>query len=105
MNLHVNAAARAKRDERLREYGLLGHKFEAEPARQSGRDQRSFHHREALADAASRAASERKIGVGGQARGEAVEPALWAERIGLGEIARIAMHDPLRHEHRGAGWE
>src|SRR6185437_5569838 len=98
MNFHANAAARAERNERLRDNRLARLEFEAEALRKRGRNQRRLHQSKSLTDAAARAASKRKICVRGKTPGQPVEPALGSKRERLGKIARVAMHDPLRHQ-------
>src|SRR6185437_11981728 len=105
MNFHANAAARAQRDERLRHNRLPRLEFEVEALREGRRNQRRLHQSKSLTNAAARAAAKWKICVRGKTRGQSIEPALGAERERLGKIARVAMHDPLRHQKRGACWE
>src|SRR5579864_3778517 len=97
MNFHANAAARTQSNERLRHNRLARLEFETETLRERRRNQRRLHQSESLTYAAPRATSKRKVGVRGKARRQSIEPALRAKRERLGKIARVAMHDPLRH--------
>ena len=99
----ILAVARAKRDERLRDYRMAGNQAKGKPLRQRGDDNGRFQHGESLADATPGAVAKRKIGACGKLIGQTCEPALGTKCVGIGIIARVAMHDPLRHEHGRAG--
>src|SRR5579862_3547504 len=100
MQIHANAVAGAKRDERLRDNCDARHELKTKPLRNGSNRNSRFKQRESLADAAPRTVSKREIGAGGQPLREAIEPALGAEGIRLVVIARIALRHPLRKYDR-----
>jgi hypothetical protein len=73
---HADSVARPQRHQRLGHHGMPRHDAKTKPLRDRCDHKRCFEQREALADAAPRAVAERKISSGGQALGEAVEPAV-----------------------------
>src|SRR6266508_4611671 len=100
MSLHSNAAARTQRDHWLGPDRQGLRERQAPRLCQRGQYENALHPREALADADSRSAAERKIcelrprGVGRESSR--------IEAIRIRPVARIAMHHILRHDGDGA---
>src|ERR1051326_5042785 len=100
LKFHQDASLRSKCDARLRLDCLAGREAQTPAARERGEGDDGLSPREALADAAALAAAEgevcelrsRLFRFGREARG--------VEAFGVGEEARVAVHDVLAGEHR-----
>src|SRR5688500_4408369 len=93
----------AERDARLRLDVAAGHEARTPAARERGEDEHGLRPREALADAAARAAAGAEV-CGLRARGRGLgRPALGVEAHGVGPEARVALDDvPAGEDARAA---
>src|ERR1700722_6672833 len=105
MQRHSNAVVRTERDERLGDNGMFADKPELESLRKRADCDGRLEHRKTLADAAPRPVSKREIRARGEPACQAVEPSFGAEAGWIIIVARIAVHHPLRHQHRRTGWK
>src|SRR5690348_843704 len=103
MDAHANAVGRAQSGERFRSNSLIRLQLEIKTLGESCEHEGRFHQCKSLPDAAALAASEWKVGKGREPGDESVEPSLRLERERLGKIARVAMHDPGRHQDCRSG--
>ena len=78
-----------------------GRQLDAETLRQRCGRQGSFHQRKRLTDTQTWSAAKGKIGKAREALCQTVWTRFRSERVWRREPARIARHDPRRHEHVG----
>src|SRR5438270_452459 len=92
---HPHLALRSKRDARLRLDAPVVRESQAPAARDGGEHEHSFSPCEAFADAAARAAAEGEVCELRTCLLRLRREAQRVERFGVGEEARVAVHDVL----------
>lgn len=97
--MQAKAVFRAERDGGLGDDLAGGVNVEAEALGQDCQDEGGFHYGEGVADTSSGATAEGKIGEAREIALEGIGPAHGIEARGIGEIARVAMRDPLADDH------
>src|SRR5436190_6921257 len=81
---------------------MTRHQVKPPALRNRGEDQDQLHPRKRSPYALARTAAEGKVGETWKRRLECRRPAIGIEPRGLWIVPRIAMHDPLAHDHDGA---
>src|SRR5258706_7935654 len=96
---NLNPIRRSQRHRRINTYRMISINFQTKSLSNSRQAQDDFHHRERRADANSRPATEREVGVLRQVLNKIFSPPLRTKFIGLIIKPCIALGGPLKHEY------
>src|SRR5215470_10234408 len=99
LEAHADTRLGAERDVGCWDDVLARDERQSEALRDRGQNQDRFHHRECVAYALARTATEWKVGEARHAPGRVICPALRTERLWLIEPAWVTMHHPRRRDH------
>src|SRR3954470_1720239 len=101
-DLHHNRLGGPQGDCWTNPNGLVTGKLQSKPLGDHRKHERRLKHGECITNAYAWTAAERKIRIFRQAAGEIVGPAVGIKPEGVSKPSRIAVHNPLAHQHVGA---